>query len=702
MTLQHLTAGATGVLLSSVALGAPQGFDSMIDGSDGYRTKVLWTVGETLGGYTPPGILDGLGAFELNATTIRVLANHELLNFRGYPYDVEDGQGGTFSLQGARVSYFDIDKASMSVVATGLAYSRIFDSTGTQATDAGFLPEPQAPFFGSTPSPHLGYSRFCSSSLFEAEEFGDGRGLADRIYFTGEEDGSGFNSVGGLEWALDPANGDMWAIPAVGRGAWENLTVLDTGNSTEVALLLMDDSSPFDADSPFALPVGTGDADSEAAPFYLYVGTKNDAGDFPARNGLRDGNLYVWVADDPAIRTPADFNGSGTQSGQWIQIDNTPDIAQATQDGTLGYDEYGYPTQRLLWLRAEEVGAFGFSRPEDVATNPFNGSEAVVASTGVDTYVNGADTFGTLYTIDTDFSDLSADLTILYDGDADPARALRSPDNVDWADDGFIYVNEDEAEEDTLTGEPLFGPGAVNPFEASIVKVDPATGVVSRVGEIDRTVVIDPTIADPFAAVDQDAGEAGEWETSGILDVSRLFGRELGTLFLVDVQAHGIEDQETVNPASRINDDDLVEGGQLLFLELSAIGDRYCAAAVNSSGAPASIRAEGSTAVADNDLILAGADLPAGTVSIAVFGTTQDLVPVGSGFLCIGGNVGRIDQITTVDAAGNAEIEVDLTGGGTASTVIPGATVNFQLWFRDNDSGVPTSNFSDGVNILWR
>ena len=116
--------------------------------------------------------------------------------------------------------------------------------------------------------------------------------------------------------------------------------------------------------------------------------------------------------------------------------------------GATGYDEWGYPTQRTLWTAAEAVGAFGFSRPEDVATNPVDGTEIVLASTGVDTYAvdsetgNGVDTFGTIYTVTLDFGDLenpTAALTILYDGDADGTRALRSPDNLDWADEGDIY-----------------------------------------------------------------------------------------------------------------------------------------------------------------------------------------------------------------------------------------------------------------------
>ena len=43
-------------------------------------------------------------------------------------------------------------------------------------------------------------------------------------------------------------------------------------------------------------------------------------------------------------------------------------------------------------------------------------------------------------------------------------------------------------------------------------------------------------------------------------------GPKKGSLFLFNVQAHGIEDQDDFNADSRIVDGDLVEGGQLLFL----------------------------------------------------------------------------------------------------------------------------------------
>ena len=48
---------------------------------------------------------------------------------------------------------------------------------------------------------------------------------------------------------------------------------------------------------------------------------------------------------------------------------------------------------------------------------------------------------------------MTAIVRIVYDGDADPDRRLRSPDNLDWADDRRLYIQEDEAVGRTLAGE---------------------------------------------------------------------------------------------------------------------------------------------------------------------------------------------------------------------------------------------------------
>jgi hypothetical protein len=536
----------------------------------GYEAKAILTTGESVpsfssvlnptwgSSYTPPGILDGIGAYKKDLRTVRVIVTHELLNNRGYPYNVSNGAGGTFSLTGARLSYFDLDIKTCQIKSGGLAYNTVYDANGVVAANNGFLANSLT-----------GFSRFCSAALFEAKQFGTS-GLENRIFFAPEEDGGTFNPVGGGFWALDTATGKFWHVPALGRGGWENLTELNTGTTDKVALILADDTDAFNAD---------GIAGDEAAPLYLYVGTKNAAGDFLAKNGLRGGKLYVWVADN-GNTLPSQF-GNGTRPGEFVEISNATNIGQATENGANGFDEFGYPTQKTLFTRAKAEGAFGFSRPEDVSTNPRDGSEIVLASTGVDTYDllgngDGADTFGTLYTVKVDFSGLTngvapsssipASVTVLYNGNTDLTRALRSPDNLDWADDGQIYVQEDKAENQTAgTAEPLFGPTATNTNEAQVVKVNPANGAITQIAVIDRTVILDPSTVG--TAVDKGAATPGSPESSGILDISSLFGKLPGSLFILDIQQHGINTQTTVNPDSRITNADLGEGGQLIIME---------------------------------------------------------------------------------------------------------------------------------------
>ena len=149
-----------------------------------------------------------------------------------------------------------------------------------------------------------------------------------------------------------------------------------------------------------------------------------------------------------------------------------------------------------------------------------------------------------------DFTDIDSPtgaVSILYDANLDPAKRIRNPDNVEWSADGRIYVQEDRA----TSG--LFGAGAANPHEASVLRIDPVTAAIARVAEIDRAA------AGPFGATDGAPGDVGNWESSGILDVSALFGSAPGTLFLADVQAHSIAD-------GAIAERGLAQGGQLVLI----------------------------------------------------------------------------------------------------------------------------------------
>ncbi|MGB6301842.1 MAG: DUF4114 domain-containing protein, partial [Rivularia sp. (in: cyanobacteria)] len=139
-----------------------------------------------------------------------------------------------------------------------------------------------------------------------------------------------------------------------------------------------------------------------------------------------------------------------------------------------------------------------------------------------------------------------------YDGDdagagqfEGPDFGLRSPDNLEWADDGFIYLQEDRSTSNF---------GQTSGEEASIWRLNPLSGELARVSQIDRSAV-------PEGQTDSDPTDLGDWETSGITDVSSLFGEEAGELFLFDVQAHSIRD-------GVIEDQNLVQGGQLAFLNV--------------------------------------------------------------------------------------------------------------------------------------
>lgn len=506
----------------------------------GYSVTPIHTAGDMLSGtsgalnsmsvgdYAPPGIFDGIGGYLLDANTVRIFVNHDFVNHEigasegGPSYQLENG---TTITKGARVSYFDIDITTRSIVDGGLAFRTIYDRQGNIVTNAGQIDG------GS-------FDRLCSASLYEPEQFGVGRGLVDRIFFTGEEASTEFaHPHGGTEWALDVTTGELWALPDFGRGSWENVAEVDTGTTTHVAFILGDDR--------------------QSDPLYLYVGVKDTspAANFIQRNGLSGGNLYVWKSDTPGDVSPQTFNGTGSiRTGTWVPIDTR----NAGQAGQSGYDVQGYKDDDVLRTDADLLGAFSFSRVEDVSANPSDGTKMVFTSTGRGS-LYPADDWGVVCLVDLDFSNLgtanpmTAQIEILYDGDdaggnqfVSPENGLRSPDNCDWADDGFVYVQEDRA---TQVGD--FG-GAGE--EASIWKLDPVTGDATRVAQMSRDTVL------PLGSTDPSSLSIGTWESSGIVDVSSLFGEAPGTLFLFSVQAHSITD-------GVISARNLVQGGQLSFLE---------------------------------------------------------------------------------------------------------------------------------------
>jgi secreted PhoX family phosphatase len=486
----------------------------------GWDAQALFTVGEVINNYQPAGILDGTAVFKTGPNSAMVLVNHELSSNKGYAYTLANGT----SLTGARVSAFLVKRTvdpltgltQTDITRSGLAYDTVYDRAGQVVTSAAQINE-----FGVAGD---GLARLCSAQGVQRGTYG----FVSNIFFTGEENGKPFAAHGGTEWALDVRTSTLWAAPALGRGAWENVAPLETGDASKVALLMGDDS--------------------ESAPLYLYVGEKDAVGDgsFLDVNGLAQGKLYAWKADSGDL-DPQTFNGlNSSRTGTFVEVT----VRDAAKAGLPGYDVQGYADIDTLQAEADSLGCFSFSRPEDLATNPLDGSQAVFASTGRGGLFP-ADNWGTTYVVDVDFSDLSAELVIVHDADdlPQPDLGIRSPDNLEWAADGKVYIQEDRS---TSPGS-LFG--GTSGVEASIWQLDPITRAFSRIAVVDRSVVV------PAGTTDSGAGDLGNWETSGVLDVTAFFDTFSDErLLLVTVQAHGIEDGPIGGDAL------LDQGGQLLFL----------------------------------------------------------------------------------------------------------------------------------------
>ncbi len=490
----------------------------------GFTAHVLLSAGDDIGGYRPPGIMDGTAAWD-SGDHVRVYVNHELGPAAGYPWKLANG----LQLTGSRISYVEIDKRTRTVIAAGDAIRQIFDRRGEVVRDARQINE----HWGRASAG--GLHTLCSAQGYRAGELG----FVDDLMFTHEEvSAQEDHPHGGSVWALDVSRGDLWALPELGRGSWENVTAVATPDmhaaDGQVALLLSDD-----------LEFG-------AAPLYLWVGSKQPGGDLPARNGLSKGQLYVWVAAE-GYRSPEDWHGTGaTAAGSFVPVQTR----DASQLGRSGHDRDGYLDDTVMRERARRLGAFMFSRPEDLHTNPANLSQVVLASAGHGK-VFPSDDWGTLYLIDITVHAEGADATlrILHDADDFGDYGIRSADNVVWASDGMIYVQEDKATK-------------IRPFgsqtgrDASIWCIDPADPDDYRV-----IAVVDRSAVWPPDARDRRASELGAWESSGILDVSAQFGTGDELVLLATVQAH------SVRGGSLGGMNDLVQGAQLLLLSKPVAND---------------------------------------------------------------------------------------------------------------------------------
>lgn len=139
-----------------------------------------------------------------------------------------------------------------------------------------------------------------------------------------------------------------------------------------------------------------------------------------------------------------------------------------------------------------------------------------------------------------------------------------------------------------------------------------------------------------------------------------------------------------------------------------AAGPQYCFGNPNSTGERGFLAVYGNNGTTDSKT-LSALRLPPnqfGLFAVATEPAFFPVVPNSVGALCLGGAFGRFNgQIAQSDANGALEIVVDPTNLPTPSgteAAMAGTFRQFQLWHRDVDGGIGTSNFTNAVSVLFR
>jgi hypothetical protein len=140
-------------------------------------------------------------------------------------------------------------------------------------------------------------------------------------------------------------------------------------------------------------------------------------------------------------------------------------------------------------------------------------------------------------------------------------------------------------------------------------------------------------------------------------------------------------------------------GGEIYRVErVCPAPTTYCVAAINSTGVGATMFSSGGGSVSDNNLVLGTTGLPPFANGLYFYGPSQQQVPNGNGFLCVGGSLLRL-PVVTADDFGDVTYPFDVTA--PPGVIDPGETWNFQLWYRNPAGGGAFYNFSNGLSVEW-
>ncbi|KAG7351268.1 carbohydrate binding module family 6 [Nitzschia inconspicua] len=366
--------------IRSVPVLSLNGGRSMIETSNGWKAIEVVTEGDQLSdSWRLRNLMDGMGAYLVDGgKTLRILVNHE-----------REGTDAT-------ISEININKAKLKEKIRSGVLNQIGDVEFVESISRAFSKWTRDGDWLDTEvmdwRTESNFCRFCSSQSYEANTFGSNRGFVDRVYITGEE------CSGGRLFVLHAATREMYQLSGVtggwkngaGRGgipfdSFENAALVDTGDSTHIALLLS--------------------ADGGSKTMKLYIGKKGFDADgnfvgnasFLARNGL----LY----------------------GEWHYL--------GTVSGSSRAQSGAFVTDKSKALHANKF--------EDIDTNPLNPKQVVLAESYTGVFILE---FTLVIDDEKGLKREESKFTIQQVTDFD-IRSYQYPDNVDWTRDNLIFVNRD-------------------------------------------------------------------------------------------------------------------------------------------------------------------------------------------------------------------------------------------------------------------
>ncbi len=478
---------------------------------DGAKVTPLITVGETLPGstYKFESIPDGIALRKGRHGTVTAYVNHETSTVP-FPFTPATGVGFN-DFTNALLSKLTLSRHSAGVLAGSYAITS-----------------------------EQNYQRFCSNFLATRKH-----GFERPLLFTNEEATDFVNRTGnawpgtpgeqaGVVAAHDVRTGETRSIYGMGRHNHENSVALEKYGHPVV----------LSGDDTFSAP---------ASQLYMYLA------DNAAAVWNDTGTLWAFQSSDPSTNDYGDLTGTESVPGKFIRVPT--EVAKGDQ------------TALETWSNTNNV--FQFIRVEDIAYDRKHHNVVYFADTGEPRAVPDPATGrlrrggavppnpmgqypnGRIFKMVLDAKDPTKveGLSILIDGDVRGAAGagaldlIHQPDNVETTK-GLLLIQEDPGSHNQY---PI-GTGTTARIWAYDLRKGGAPYVVARVNQS-----ADEGPTDKDAATTK--APAGAWESSGIIDASKSFGRGA---FLVDIQAGSLvveEEQRGTLTYQR-------EGGQLLLFRL--------------------------------------------------------------------------------------------------------------------------------------